>query len=48
MILCCKIECLEEKKVLFEDKDFSVLLHILKVYDTCTANNIFAHGEVNF
>jgi hypothetical protein len=39
MILCCKIECLK-KKVLFEDKDVSVLLHILKVYDTCTANTI--------
>ena len=28
------------EKVLFEDKDVSVLLHILKVYDTCTANKI--------
>ena len=39
MILCCKIECLK-KKVLFEDKDDSVL-HILEVYDICTANTIF-------
>jgi len=30
-----------KKKVLFEDKDVSVLLHILKVHDTCTANKIF-------
>ena len=37
-----------KKKKLFEDKDVSVLLNILKVYDTCTANNIFVHGEVNF
>jgi hypothetical protein len=31
----------KKKKVLFEDKDVSVLLHILEVYDTCTANKIF-------
>jgi hypothetical protein len=30
----------KKKKVLFEDKVVSVL-HILKVYDTCTANTIF-------
>ena len=50
MILCCKIECLK-KKVLFEDKDVSVLLHILKVYDTCTANTIcvkYFYGKGNF
>ena len=29
-----------KKKVLFEDKDIIVLLHILKVYDTCTANQM--------
>ena len=36
-----QIECFLKKIVLFEDKDVSVLLHILKVYDTCHANKIF-------
>ena len=36
-----KLNVFKKKKVLFEDKDVSVLLHILKVYDTCTANKLF-------
>ena len=35
-----KLNVLKPKIVLFEDKDVSVLLHLLKVYDACTANKI--------